>query len=239
MKQCLLAVVGLIAGIFGFVTLLASAGAAIQESPRETVLSFSSAEKSAQGMAEGFLFPFSIPDTTLTARSLALYEGEMLEVDTGEHIVGGAALEVENSGDREVAVVYIVLTFFGEQYHFYGTNLPPGSTSLLIEMDGRPFTAEPCSDCAAWVRYGGDTSLVKMLSVTEVDGDTLRIKNISEQTAEDVILYYKNYCPEGSLYLGGVTYQTYIGTLMPGQEIEISPFRYVAGYSKIVKAVPH
>ena len=240
MKQCLLAVVGLFGGMCAFVMLLGATGAAVRESPQETVLTVSLPEKPTQAVVEELEFPFPVPGTTLTARALALYEGELLEVDTGEYIVDAAALEVENYGDREVAVAYIVLFIQGEEYHFFGTDLPPDSTSLLVEMDGKPYTTNLCSDCTAWARYAEDRqTLGSVLALSEVGIDTIRVENISQQPQEDILLYYKNYLPEGDLYLGGVTYQIYIGTLDPGQHIEISPFRYVSGYSKVIKAVPH
>lgn len=240
MKQCLLAAVGLFAGMCVFVMLLASAGTIIRETPQETVLSVSAPEMPSQGLTEMISFPYDIPDTTLRIRSHALYEGDMLETDSDTHVVDASALEVENYGDREVVVAYILLQVGGEEYHFLGANLPAHSTILLVELDGRPYVADNCSGCTGWVRYGEDEQLLgSALSVTEVDMGTIRVENISDQCLEDILLYHKNYLQESELYLGGVTYQTYIGTLQPGESIEVSPFRYASGYSKIIKAVPH
>ena len=233
MKQCVIALVTLSVAMFIFVMLLGAAGSVIRDEPTETVFALSVSDTPTQTVTENMTFPFLIPETKLVAQSLGLYEGELLELDSS------AALEVTNQSDREVAFAYITLAVGEADYHFVATNLPAGSTSLLIEMEGKAYRADSCTACTAWVRYGKARPEDENLLVTEQGMDILRLENISEKTLENVVLYYKNYLIEESLYLGGVTYQMEIGTLQPGQCLEISPFRYVSGYSKIIKAVPH
>lgn len=239
MKQCVIALVTLSVAMFIFVMLLGAAGTVIRDEPTETVFALSVSDTPTQTVTENMTFPFLIPETKLVAQSLGLYEGELLELDSSEFVVDAAALEVTNQSDREVAFAYITLAVGEADYHFVATNLPAGSTSLLIEMEGKAYRADSCSACTAWVRYGKTRSEDENLLVTEQGMDILRLENISEKTLENVVLYYKNYLIEESLYLGGVTYQMEIGTLQPGQCLEISPFRYVSGYSKIIKAVPY
>lgn len=238
MKQCLLTAVGLFVAMGAILVLLMSPGATLQMPEQETVLSISASETATQPPENVLTFPISIPDTTLTAKSLALYEGDMLETDSDTHLIDAAALEVENYGSREVEIAHITLQFGTEEMHFFGTNLLPDSTTLMVEMDGKLWKKANCTGCSGWVQYGDDPQLLDTeIKVTEVDMGTIRVENISQQIQENIMLYHKNYLYDAELYLGGITYQTYIGTLAPGEALEITPYRYASGYSKIVKAV--
>lgn len=238
MKQCLLTAVGLFVAMCAVLMLLMSAGAVLQEPEQETVLSVSAPETDSQPLETVITFPISIPGTTLTAKSLALYEGDMLETTSDTHLVDAVALEVENCGSREVAIAHIVLQFGKEEMHFFGTNLLPGTTNLLVEMGGQHRPEADCTGCSGWVQYGDGLRLQDTeIKITEVDMGTVRVENISQQVQENIMLYHKNYLYDAELYLGGITYQTYIGTLAPGEAMEVTPYRYASGYSKIVKAV--
>lgn len=238
MKHCLLTAVGIFLGMCVVMMLLMSAGAVLQEPEQDTVLSLSAPEKGRQLSEKVVAFPISIPNTTLTAKSVALYEGDMLETCSDVHLVDAIALEVENCGSREVEIAYIVLQLDGKELHFFGTNLLPGTTTLLIEMSGQLWVEGDCTGCTGWVQYSdGEQLLDTQIRITEVDMGTICVENISQQDLENIMLYHKNYLYDAQLYLGGITYQTYIGTLAPGETLEITPYRYASGYSKIVKAV--
>lgn len=221
------------------VTLL-YAGAVIGAKRVSSVASFNAPQTETQSpLIEGnpvSTFPLVIEGTTLVAESLAMYEGDMIENDSNTFLVDAAALELRNFGTQEVEQAEITLEFGDTKMMFFGTNIPAGSTVLIIEREGKPWTQENCTACFGWVQYGSSALAEDVLRIEDADMGTVLVTNTTDKEYNDVWLYYKNYLYDAELYLGGITYVEVIPTLQPGEQVLISPERYARGYSKFVKA---
>lgn len=183
-------------------------------------------------------FPFLIRGTTLIAETLGLYEGEMIEKDRDDYLVDAAVLEVHNYGLQEILFTKIILNFQEKDMLFIGTNIPPGATVLIVERDGQQWTQENCIGYQGEATYE-TTVKTNALQIKEVDMGTLALTNPTAIPMEDIWLYYKNYLPEGEVYLGGITYVEKIPLIKPGETLMISPYRYASEYSKIIKTEIH
>jgi len=60
------------------------------------------------------------------------------------------------------------------------------------------------------------------------------LENTAKTELRNVCLYYKLYVNAQDMYVGGVTYRYPVGTLQPGQRLEVIPEHFVWGYSAIV-----
>ena len=60
--------------------------------------------------------------------------------------------------------------------------------------------------------------------------------NNGNETIKDVSIYYKGWLSssEMDIYLGGITYCAVIPELRPGQKVQLQPYHYAPGYSKVV-----
>lgn len=184
------------------------------------------------------LFPASIPGTDLRAERLVLYEGAMLEDGSDTFLVDAAALELYNSGSREIALAEVELEFEDANMSFFATNIPAGTRVLVIEQEGKLWTAEPCYSCRGWVQYSDDTSIGQdQLEIKSADMGTLAVTNLTDNSFSDLWLFHKAYDSISQLYIGGITYVTEIPYLAPGQTILVAPEHYADGYSKIVKII--
>lgn len=190
------------------------------------------------GESRRIQFPVWIEGTTLMAQSLAMYEGDMLEYDSDDHLVDAAALEIKNFGGKEVELAEVILEFGKIQMRFFGTNIPPGSTILMIEQEGKPWTQDTITQYSGWAQYSENLSLPdNAIAINDVDMGTVEVTNQTEEAMSDLWLFYKNYLYDAELYLGGITYFAQIEYLEPGETVQIKPDHYARGYSKIVKVI--
>ncbi len=179
-------------------------------------------------------FPFLIEGTTLIAESLASYEGWMLERDSEEFLVDAAALELHNYGLQEILFAEVMLSVGGEELLFYASNILPGATVLVVEYGGQKWMRGPCTGSKGEAAYELQP-ISELLHISEVGMATLAITNPTEEPLHDILIYYKNYLPENDLYIGGVTYLEQIDMIGSGETVLITPYRYVSGYSRVVK----
>ena len=181
-------------------------------------------------------FPLVLRDTGLIAEYLAEYEGPFLEDDIQEPVSGVAALMVYNPGQQYVESVQIVLRLEESILQFQLTHLPPHSRVLVIEEGGKTFTKEPVLEY-----FWNSLKLLDHLNCegicVEENEEQLTISNFSEQDHSAVKLYYKQYSQEGDFYIGGKTCSYSIGILSSGETLELLPYRYAPGYSRLIAVV--
>ena len=178
-------------------------------------------------------FPFLIPGTDLIAEYFVSYEGDFFEDGSGEFVIDNAALCVYNRGETYIDFAAIHIQTEEQDYHFEGTCIPPHAKVVILEKDKKTHTK---SD----VRYAEGHTVI---SIKESVADHLRIENkgmvqlkVTNQgnlPLENIRLYYKRYDTQWGIYVGGVTYATPVGDLLPGESIVISPACYVNGYCKV------
>jgi len=228
LKRTILLLGAMLGCLCGFVGLMVGAGAMLQRVDEDPIFTLTDRPQNVS-------LPCRVEGTDLIACQLVLYEGPYLE-DGGDIPVSEVtALVLRNVGEQEIAQAEVKLTA-GEELVFFASNIMPGTQLLVLEQNGSPWQDWKVTACTGWISEGEGTPLgEEVLQIQEVDMGTLAVTNPTQQTLKDIWLYYKNYIPEGELYIGGITYIETIDALGPGQTVRISPSRYAQGYSKIIK----
>lgn len=181
-------------------------------------------------------FPFVLRGTELIVQQLAAYDGSFLESGGEEPVAGVAALMIYNPTAQGVAALEVGLVQGEETLHFALTYLPPKSRILVLEKEGKSFSQQPVTACRCTQIVVQDFGLQQNhISVAEKNGK-LQITNLTTETLFQVVVYHKQYYREGEFYLGGITYQTVVEELSPGESREILPEFYSAGYCRAVAA---
>ena len=179
--------------------------------------------------------PIVVPNTTLIAQKLSYYEGPFLEDGSDREVVDVAALHVCNIGSSEVLQGYIELRRGENVLAFYAEHIPPGETILLLETNAKTIPQDGFTDCFGWQTTGQSANKAgELLSVTERAMGTIIVTNTTEQTINNICVYYKNWLSPPDIYVGGIVYVIEIPTLEPGQTEYLYPYHYAFGYSKVV-----
>ena len=150
--------------------------------------------------------------------------------------MGVAALVLRNTGKESVSYGQVTVETEEGSLQFEFTALPPGAKLLVPEKNRSPYRGGAV--CSARC----EKLVMTQMSMEE---DKIRVaangmagivlENITDRTLERVYLRYKPYLSQEEVYIGGVTYRMEVGSLLPGQPVEIIPERFVWGYSAIVE----
>ena len=231
-KRFLLISGAMLGCFFGFLVLMLGARVALQRVETGEIVRFTDGKK----MERNTTFPFTVAGSNLVAKQLVMYEGPYLETGGDVPVSDITALILCNNGQTEIAQAEVTLTG-EEKLSFYVSNIMPGAQVLVLEKDAAPWKNREITGCDGWVREEDRQPLPQQaLRIEEVDMGTLSVTNTTPEKLTDIWLFYKNYVPEGDLYVGGITYIETIESLEPGQTVQIKPARYAAGYSRIIKA---
>ena len=232
MKNGLLTAGILAVGLVVFAGTLTVAGEALRQPPRDIVLAVrAAAETTAQ-----IQFPYKMAEMDLTVERLAVYEGPMIEQESDEPSANVLSLILCNGDDREIRSVQVTLKSSDSIYRFEGTHIPGQNRVLLMEQNGAFWKNETYTACNAVVEYMEETGLSQEeIAVTEVGMGELSVTNLTENCLRNVRIFHKNCLADGDICIGGITYETPVGELKPGQTVIITPERYASGYSKVVR----
>lgn len=181
------------------------------------------------------VFPTVIPGTTLLAKELSSYDGPFVEDGTDREVVGVAALLVENFGENEILQTQIEFYWGQQKLAFWGEMIPPGMTILLLEQTATSSLQKNFTSCNGWqICTQEENQLQKQVTVTDRAMGTVIVTNRTEQTLNNIQLYYKSWLSPQNIFIGGVTYSVTIPALLPGQTEYLYPPHYASGYSKVV-----
>ncbi|MBQ6839568.1 MAG: hypothetical protein IJO45_02625 [Oscillospiraceae bacterium] len=231
-KRVLLVIASMLGCVLAFGGVMVGVGMALLLPEEQAVFTLSDEQLTTEPMS----LPCRVEGTALIASQLVMYEGPFLETGGDTPVSDITALILYNSGEREIAQAEVVLAG-EEELTFFASNIMPGAKVLVLEKNAAAWEQRELCSCSGWVNESGqELDLEDSLEIREVDMGTLSITNISREKLEDIWLYYKNYVPEGDLYVGGITYLEVIESLEPGQTVQINPAHYAAGYSRILKA---
>lgn len=229
LKRSLLLFGVMLGCLCAFIGLMLSVGAALQHTGQEGVFAISD-------RPERIRLPCRVEGTDLIARQLVIYEGPNLESGSDTPVSDITALVLYNDGQQEIAQAEVTLTA-GEELTFFASNIMPGAQVLVLEKNVIAWQDWEVTACSGWISEADHPTLsAQALEILEVDMGTLSVTNTTREKLTDIWLFYKNYVPEGDLYVGGITYIETIESLEPGQTVRIKPARYAAGYSRIIKA---
>ena len=144
------------------------------------------------------------------------YSGEYVEDGSHEQVSGVAAMLVTNPTDRFLDLATVTYAVGDTTATLKITGLPPGGTAWVLEEnrlrleDGWEFTYEDST-----YTFRSDAIRQTDMLTVERDGENLTVTNVSDDTLQNVCLYYKVKHSDGN-YLGGITYMLDFGTLEPG-----------------------
>ena len=197
--------------------------------------------KAALGAAAGtearqITLPAQIPGTSLVAEQLVCYEGPMLEDRSDEPIGPALALLIRNSGTLPILKAEVTLDRAGEHYIFRAGYLLPGMSVMVIEASAADYFQNGIESLAGWEQIMESAqNRLDGLRLTHVGMACIEVQNLTDTSMENITLYHRNYLPEG-IFVGGITYETQIPCLLPGEAVCIYPEHYAEGYSQIFYA---
>lgn len=180
--------------------------------------------------------PAPIPGTGLIAERMVSYEGPFIEDGSDTPVANVAALVIRNAGECGIEEATVVVERAGERYEFNLTYILPGMSVMVLEATAAPYFRDGITGISGWESViDKNSNSISCLQLEAVDMGHVAVTNRTSDTMENIILYHKNYLPDGT-FVGGITYQTPIGTLEPGQTETVFPEHYADGYSKIFYA---
>ncbi len=179
--------------------------------------------------------PYCIPGTTLVAENLVQYEGGFLEDGTNDEVVNVVGLVLRNRGEQMIHSARVILERGTLQLAFHATYIPPNTSVLVLESDRKKCIDQTFTNCSGWQTGEKGRWLDEdQIKIEAVGMGTLCLTNLSTETLEDVTVCYKNYLEHSQMYVGGITNRCYVGSIEPGQRVEIKPYHYARGYTKIL-----
>lgn len=179
--------------------------------------------------------PANVKGTQMIVKSFAGYDGAYLEDGSGDEIVGVAALLVENSGDAGILRAEIVLERSNESMVFCIELLPAGQSVLVLEKNRKIYSSGEFTACTGWaVMEYGDWKKSDLLRIDAGGVNLLTVENLCPEKLGNIKVYYKPQYADGLFSIGGVSRKLWIGELLPGEKITVSPPDYSAEHSSIV-----
>lgn len=228
----------LILGLLG--SFLAAGGLIIQFSAGQsrvsnTVCSWERPENCEAVLKEPMSFPASLGDSQLVAEYLSGYEGPFLEDGSNEEVVDVASLVVSNAGRRNIRSLQIMLYTTENALVFEATCIPAGQTVMILEQNKAFFGNQEILDYKmSFESEPEGASSFEKIQVSETGMDTIALKNNGDLPLEHITVCHKGYLEPVRLLLGGITHETRIEHIAPGETVTVRLPYYAAGYSKIV-----
>lgn len=161
------------------------------------------------GESSGKSQKITLSDTSLKVEAIGRYAGNFLEDGSDAPTANVAAMLITNNSDRMLQIAEITFQVNDtETALFKVTNLPAGTSTLVLEANKREFSEEDSytyGDTASGYMEQPTLEEEKFELITEKGKITL--KNKTDESYEKVYVYYK-YFQLGGAYLGGITYRT-------------------------------
>lgn len=156
------------------------------------------------------------------------YTGTYMEDGSDQLVSDVMMIRIANTGEDDIQLMNIEVSYAEELYHFTATNLPAGSAAVLLELSRAPMPkGNPVSAVANNVVLYHD-NMQADFSVYEISGadGALNVKNVSgKDIAGDIYVYYKYKIQD--IYYGGITFRVKIeGGLAAGEIRQIMTSHY-------------
>ncbi|MBQ7133534.1 MAG: hypothetical protein IJO20_03465 [Ruminococcus sp.] len=162
------------------------------------------------------------------------YSGPYVEDGSNEEVENILAVLLENRSDEYLEFATVTYDVDGKTAQFVVSGLPPSKRAWVLEANRMGVKADlefEFLDCQSTFR--DDALLTTDKLEVEVDGNTLTLKNISEDNLSNPCVYYKNLNSDGN-YLGGITYMVGFETLKPKDSLKKQAGHYTEN-SRIVR----
>ena len=147
------------------------------------------------------------------------YTGVYMEDGSDEMVSGIMMVRITNTGEDDIQLMHIEVAYPEANYYFQVTNLPAGSSAVLLEQSRQAMPGgDPLSAVASNVVLFQENMTVDT-SVFEISGASgmMNVKNISGADIDgDIYVYYKYKTQD--VFYGGITFRVTVqGGLKAGE----------------------
>lgn len=162
-----------------------------------------------------------LSDSNLTVEAIGRYAGNFLEDGSDEPTANVAAMLITNNSDRMLQIAEITFKVNDtETATFKVTNLPVGTSTLVLEANKREFSEEDSYTYGETATgYMDEPTLEEDKFELVTEKGKIILKNKTNESYDKVYVYYK-YVQLGGAYLGGITYRTPFENVPAGGEVE-------------------
>lgn len=176
--------------------------------------------------------PYAIKGTQLVVQGVTGYEGAYMEDGSNEEVVDVAALILKNNGAM-VREAEITIYAADQQFTFYATMIPAHSELLVLEKDKKIWQTHRVVSVEGWASDEPTTDV--SLRIIEEGLGTLKLTNTTNEMLDQLTVYHKGWSEETGMYLGGITYETLVDRIAPGETLYLCPRFYASGSSRVIK----
>lgn len=162
-----------------------------------------------------------LSDSNLTVESIGAYSGSFIEDGSDEATKNVTAMLITNNSDQMLQVALIDFQVnSNETASFKVTNLPAGTSTLVLESNKREFSDKDTYTYGnAATGYMDQPTLEEDKVELKTDNGKITLKNKTDKELKRVYVYYK-YVQIGGAYFGGITYRTPFENVGAGKEAE-------------------
>lgn len=162
-----------------------------------------------------------LSDPNLTVESIGAYSGSFIEDGSDEATKNVTAMLITNNSDQMLQVALIDFQVnSNETASFKVTNLPAGTSTLVLESNKREFSDNDTYTYGnAATGYMDQPTLEEDKVELKTENGKITLKNKTDKKLKRVYVYYK-YMQIGGAYFGGITYRTPFENVGAGKEAE-------------------
>ena len=162
-----------------------------------------------------------LSDSNLTVESIGAYSGSFIEDGSDEATKNVTAMLITNNSDQMLQVALIDFQVnSNETASFKVTNLPAGTSTLVLESNKREFSDKDTYTYGnAATGYMDQPTLEEDKVELKTENGKITLKNKTDKELKRVYVYYK-YVQIGGAYFGGITYRTPFENVGAGEEAE-------------------
>ena len=162
-----------------------------------------------------------LSDSNLTVESIGAYSGSFIEDESDEATKNVTAMLITNNSDQMLQVALIDFQVnSNETASFKVTNLPAGTSTLVLESNKREFSDKDTYTYGnAATGYMDQPTLEEDKVELKTENGKITLKNKTDKELKRVYVYYK-YVQIGGAYFGGITYRTPFENVGAGKEAE-------------------
>lgn len=174
-------------------------------------------------------------EPSLVCQRFSLFSGQFVEDGKDELVSNVAAILVTNTSNQFLDLATINFVIDGKEAVFRVSGLPAGRSAWVLEANRMTATNDSKFTYVSMVTGFRENviSSSDKISIT-CSGNMLTAKNTTNQTLQNVFVYYRVLHTDGN-YFGGITYVVDFGDLAPGASAEKLAGHFSAENSRIVR----
>ena len=167
------------------------------------------------GAAIAWEFPLEVSGTPLRVLQLTEYKGPFLEEPGSKKVVHTTVLVLENIGGMYISRGAVVVQKGEQNLVFELRDIPPGAKVLVLEKDAQLLSTNLELLCYGWVKeeYPEQNHWIRW----NRSGGRIAVTNTSDHVLDVLELCWKRSGEAGDIYIGGVSFQTILRDVRPGE----------------------